>query len=111
MAEDDLVRRGQPGPAHHRCAERTHAGERQPRAFAESRLSYLGSTRSLNDRLRAHEAAADRPWTQDLAPLCWRAPPKIAHDEDRLRLTPDFAKLHRRFPDLFPADLLEVSHL
>jgi|GEM_PF-1359374 len=89
----------------------SHAAERQPRAFAESRLSYLTSTRSLNDRLRAHEAAADRPWTQDLAPLCWRPHPKIAHDEDRQRLAPDFAALHCRFPDLFPADLLEISHL
>ena len=86
------------------------ASEMQPRAFAESRLSYLVSTRSLNERLKAHELAAGRPWTQDLAPLYWRPHPKIASEEDRQRLAPAFADLHQRFPSVFPANMQEVSY-
>lgn len=88
-----------------------HAAQRQPRSFAESRLSYLRSTQTLNDQLRAHETAVGRPWTQDIAPLYWRAHPRIAHEEDRQRLAPQFAELHRRFPAVFPVDMMEKSHL
>ena len=87
-----------------------HVAERQPRAFAESRLSYRVSTQLLNDRLRAYETAEGRPWTQDLAPIVWRPHTKIAHDEDRQRLGPEMTRLHQRFPNLFPANLIEVSH-
>lgn len=85
------------------------APQRQPRVFAESRLSYLGSTAALNRRFKAHEVASGRPWTTDLAPIYWRAHPMIASEADRERLAPAYAALCQRFPRLFPADLLETS--
>ena len=85
------------------------APRRQPRAFAEARLSYKGSTAALNATLKAHETAAGRPWTQDLAPVYWRPHPRIASDADRQRLSPAYAALSQRFPQVFPADLLDTS--
>jgi glycosyltransferase involved in cell wall biosynthesis len=85
------------------------SSRQQPRAFAERRLSHIESGRKLNELLRAHETAAGRPWTQDLAPICWRPYPKIVGKPDEERLAPCYAELHRRFPGIFPADLLQNS--
>jgi glycosyltransferase involved in cell wall biosynthesis len=85
------------------------APRRQPRVFAEARLSFQGSTTALNAVLKAHETAAGRPWTQDLAPVFWRPHPKLANDADRERLAPAYAVLSQRFPEPFRPDLLEIS--
>ncbi|MDB6138319.1 MAG: hypothetical protein JWO94_1391 [Verrucomicrobiaceae bacterium] len=85
------------------------APHRQPRAFAERRLSYLVSSAILNTTLKAHETLAGHAWTLDLAPICWRPHPKIANASDHQRLVPAAAELARRFSRIFPLDLLETS--
>jgi hypothetical protein len=80
-----------------------------PRAFAEARLSCHESLKKLNTLLKTHDAAAGRPWTQDLAAVCWRPHPKLLDEADRIRLAPSYASLHALFPDVFPADLMQTS--
>ena len=87
------------------------APRRNPRGFAEQRLSYLNSSKSLNAVLKAHEQSSGRQWTQDIVPIFWRPHPRIANDADRARLTPAYAALSQRFPKHFPPNLLESSQL
>jgi glycosyltransferase involved in cell wall biosynthesis len=79
------------------------------REFATRRLSCFESVRKLNGQLRAHDLAKGRPWTEDIAMPMWRPHPKLALEEDRVRLAPCYTALHQRWPDLFPADLIDQS--
>ena len=86
------------------------APRRQPRAFAEQRLSFLRSTGALNTVLKAHEEASGRPWTTDVVPMFWRPHPRLANESDRERLTPAYQRaLSDRFPKRFRPSLLEES--
>ena len=87
-----------------------HAPSLRPRSFAIAHSSYLQSTHALNRILRDHEISQARPWSQDIAPVFWRAHPKLANPADQARLTPAALALSARFPKRFPANLLEVSY-
>jgi len=64
------------------------AVEYSPREWAEAHVSCLQSTRRLNDQLATHARSRGRPWTHDIAPLCWRYVPQLVHPEDEARLAP-----------------------
>ena len=96
-----------------RAAEIAGALERSakqdPRAFAANRLSCHTSRQSLNKLLKEHDARAGRPWTQDLAAVCWKPHPKLISEEDRARLLPCYQDLHQRWPEVFGPDLIDQS--
>lgn len=81
-----------------------------PRDWALQHVSCHQSHRQLNSQLRAHTMAEGRPWTRDLAPMCWNPYPAHLHPEDHAALRPAFEELHRQQPDLFPMALMENSH-
>jgi glycosyltransferase involved in cell wall biosynthesis len=64
------------------------SGEFRSREWAEANITAHRSAGRLNQILKEHAAATGRPWTQDLAPMCWRYVPRYLHTEDESRLRP-----------------------
>lgn len=67
----------------------------QPRAWAIEHVSCHRSSERLNDMLRRYAESAGQPWTQDIAPLCWRYVPSYVRAEDEQRLAPAVEALER----------------
>jgi hypothetical protein len=67
-----------------------------PRAWAEKHISYRHGWARLNATLRAWTEATGRPWTADIAGMCWREGPALMHREDQERLAPAVEALRRR---------------
>jgi len=73
-------------------------GRLRPRAWALANISCVSSSDRLNASLRAHAAAAGRPWTRDLAPIyCQAFAPRYLHATDRDQLMPIAAEVRERF--------------
>lgn len=67
-----------------------------PREWAIQNISCFITSRRLNDLLRAHALRTGRPWTTDIAPMCWRYVPAYVHPEDKLRLARAVEELSRK---------------
>ncbi len=81
-----------------------------PAEWAIRELSYQVTWQKINQWLKAETEREGGTWTQDIALPHWRPHPTHALEEDRQRLRPQYEDLHRRFPALFRADLIETSH-
>jgi glycosyltransferase involved in cell wall biosynthesis len=64
-----------------------------PRRWALANITAQRSSERLNTQLRDHELRAGRPWTSDVAPLCWRYVPDYLDPADRARLAPGVDEL------------------
>jgi glycosyltransferase involved in cell wall biosynthesis len=81
----------------YQIAEMLEERERfSPRAWAIEHISCHSSSTRLNAQLRDHELSSGRPWTQDIAPLCWRYVPSYVNAADRRRLGSDVEELRER---------------
>jgi hypothetical protein len=67
-----------------------------PRAWAMEHISCQRSSDLLNAQLRACALRTGRPWTTDIAPLCWRYVPSYVMESDRARLARAVAELRER---------------
>jgi hypothetical protein len=66
------------------------------RDWARANVSCHHSTAKLNAALRAHAQRTNRPWTRDLAPLCWRYNPDYVNPGDEEDLLPAIVELQQR---------------
>jgi glycosyltransferase involved in cell wall biosynthesis len=66
------------------------------RAWALQHVSCHQSSSRLNEVLRDYALGAGQPWTQDIAPLCWRYVPSYVRAEDEARLAPAVDDLERQ---------------
>lgn len=64
-----------------------------PRRWASDHISAHTSSARLNAILRDAAHNSGRPWTQDVAPLCWRYVPRYLHERDALRLQSGITQL------------------
>lgn len=67
-----------------------------PRAWACQHITAQQSSKKLNAILKGHSTRTGRPWTRDLAPLCWRYVPLYLQANDKKRLRPGVEKLRER---------------
>ncbi len=72
------------------------SGSFRARAWAIANISASKSSARLNQIFKDHAAETGRPWTQDLAPMCWRYVPRYLRPEDGARLRPAIDDLERR---------------
>ncbi len=73
------------------------SGSFRAREWADASISAHTSSAKLNQIFKDHAARTGRPWTRDLAPMCWRYVPTYLRPEDRARLRPavdDLAQRH-----------------
>lgn len=73
------------------------SGGFRAREWADANIAAEKSSAKLNQFFKDHAARTGRPWTQDLAPMCWRYVPTYLRSEDRTRLRPavdDLAQRH-----------------
>ncbi|GAC1535847.1 MAG: hypothetical protein NVS2B9_01340 [Myxococcales bacterium] len=67
-----------------------------PRQWALENISCQRTSQRLNDVLRNWSLKTHRPWTEDIAPLCWRYVPAYLAPADEKRLAPAVEELKRR---------------
>lgn len=67
------------------------------RAWADENITAHRSSARLNQIFKEHAARTGRPWTQDLAPMCWRYVPSYLRPEDSARLKPAVDELATRY--------------
>ena len=72
------------------------SGSFHAREWADANISAHKSSAKLNQIFKDHAAQTGKPWTQDLAPMCWRYVPTYLRDEDRARLRPAIDDLAQR---------------
>jgi hypothetical protein len=72
------------------------SGDFRAREWADANISAHKSSVRLNQIFKDHAARTGRPWTQDLAPMCWRYVPTYLRPEDRERLRPAIDDLAQR---------------
>lgn len=82
----------------------------QPARWASQNISCHQTRLKVNDVLRQQSEKRGLPWTQDLWLPHWRPYPRHARPEDAASLRPLYNECHQRFPQVFPADLLETSN-
>jgi len=85
------------------------APARTPREWALKHLGSPGATVKLNAWLREQAAGRSLPWTTDIASMSWVPYPWVDDALAREGLAPAVAALHREFPAVFGADLVEAS--
>jgi glycosyltransferase involved in cell wall biosynthesis len=68
----------------------------QPRVWAMENITCGRSSDRLNAQLRDYSLGRGRPWTQDIAPLCWRYVPSYVSADDERRLAPALEELKTR---------------
>jgi glycosyltransferase involved in cell wall biosynthesis len=66
-----------------------------PRQWALENISCMRTTRRLNEMLRMHSLQTGRPWTTDIASLCWRYVPSYVDPAEKRRLAPAVEALAR----------------
>jgi glycosyltransferase involved in cell wall biosynthesis len=71
------------------------SGDMNPRKWAVDNISCHKSSARLNEILRAYAESVGHPWTQNIAPLCWRYVPSYVKPEDEVRLAPELDRLAR----------------
>jgi glycosyltransferase involved in cell wall biosynthesis len=67
-----------------------------PRSWAVDNISCTKTSARLNETLRAHSLRTRRPWTTDIAPMCWHYVPTYVNPADELRLKPAVEELTRK---------------
>ena len=72
------------------------SGNFHAREWADANISAHKSSAKLNQIFKDHAAQTGKPWTRDLAPMCWRYVPTYLRDEDRARLHPAIDDLAQR---------------
>jgi len=80
-----------------------------PRKWSSETISCSQTAAKLNQSLKRDSLDAGRPWTRDIAPFCYRPYPVFVDETDQRRLAPDFAELSSKWPDVFPANLIDIS--
>lgn len=73
-----------------------HSTDYSPRAWAMAHITAQQSSAKLDVILRDYCLAAGHPWTQDIAPLCWRYVPRYLDESDVARLRPGVERLRER---------------
>lgn len=68
-----------------------------PRAWAQTHISAQATSAKLNTILKEYANKAGRPWTRDIAPMCWRYVPRYLDPADELRLRPGVERLRRQY--------------
>lgn len=68
-----------------------------PRTWACENISARHSSERLNAILRDYSLKAGKPWTRDIAPLCWRYVPRYLDSADAERLKPAVEQLRIRY--------------
>ena len=81
----------------------------QPRAWAVKNISCFRSIEKVNAFFERHAQARNLPWTTPLRTPHWRPYPTFVRAEDGAELRPVYEDLHRRYPNVFGADLIETS--
>jgi glycosyltransferase involved in cell wall biosynthesis len=66
------------------------------RSWAMANISAQQTSDRLNRILKEHALATGRPWTRDIAPMCWRYVPTYLHSGDAARLQPAVNELQTR---------------
>lgn len=77
--------------------------------WGRSHISCHHSLARLAEVLKAHAASRNLPWTRELRPVHWRPHPCHINEQDQSELSELHQECHRRYPDLFPVDLMDVS--
>ena len=67
-----------------------------PREWAIEHISCGKTSQRLNELLRLWSIRTERPWTTDIAQLCWRYVPAYVHPSDKVRLAPAVDELARK---------------
>jgi len=67
-----------------------------PRAWAQAHISAQATSAKLNNILQEYSRQAGRPWTRDIAPMCWRYVPRYLDPADEIRLRPGIERLRRK---------------
>jgi glycosyltransferase involved in cell wall biosynthesis len=66
------------------------------RSWAEAHIPAQTTSKKLNTILRQYSEQAGRPWTRDIAPMCWRYVPRYLNPMDQIRLRPGLERLQRQ---------------
>ncbi|MES2606328.1 MAG: glycosyltransferase [Pseudomonadota bacterium] len=64
------------------------SGTYNPREWAMQNIAARTSSQKLNNILKHYSEKNGKPWTRDIAPLCWRYVPRYLDSADKLRLRP-----------------------
>jgi len=64
-----------------------------PREWAIENISCFQTSEKLNEILRTWSLKTNRPWTTNIAPMCWRYVPAYVRQDDKLRLAPAVEEL------------------
>jgi glycosyltransferase involved in cell wall biosynthesis len=78
-----------------------------PREWATVNIACTMTSERLNTFLRNWALSTNRPWTEDIAPLCWRYVPAYLNVADQARLAPAVEELKRKHGvtiDVFPGE-------
>jgi glycosyltransferase involved in cell wall biosynthesis len=67
-----------------------------PRAWAVANITSARTTEKLNGVLRDYSRERALPWTQDIAPMCWRPDPVYVQTADNEHLQSAYAALQER---------------
>jgi len=67
-----------------------------PRQWALENISCQKTSQRLNSILRDWAVKTNRPWTEDIAPLCWRYVPSYLNPADEHRLAPAVRELKEK---------------
>lgn len=67
------------------------------RKWAIENISCVKTSARLNTLLRNWAQKTGRPFTEDIAELCWRYVPGYSYPEDEARLAPEVASLNRTY--------------
>lgn len=81
----------------------------RPRQWAMENIACHLSREKLNASLKAQAQQRGSPWTKDIVQPQWRPHPTHAHAADRAELQVVYDELHRRFPQVFSATLIDTS--
>jgi hypothetical protein len=68
-----------------------------PRQWAIDNISCTKTSTRLNEMLKWWALNSGRPWTTDIAPLCWRYVPSYINASDKLRLSPAVERLSKQY--------------
>jgi glycosyltransferase involved in cell wall biosynthesis len=73
------------------------SGDYRPREWADANITAQRSSARLNDIFKRFSEEKGRPWTVDIAPMCWRYVPSYLRPEDGARLQPAVDAIARDF--------------
>lgn len=71
------------------------SAEFRPREWALANISCHQSSRRLNEFLRDYSRRANRPWTKDITPMCWRYVPSYMDSATEIAMQPAVERLQR----------------